>query len=149
VDDKTRLAYALFLPDESARSAWRFLLAATRFYRSLGISVERVLTDNGACFRSQRFGRCCGLLDMVPKKTRPYRPQTNGKVERLNRTLMEEWAYAQEYASDAQRECALPAYLYYYNNQRRHLGLKGQTPIEALKSSLTCRETTASITQYR
>ena len=142
VDDASRIAFAAFMPDERASSAVAFLKRARRFYRRLGIKrLERVLTDNGSCFRSRLWKGYCLAQGAKPCYSRPYHPQTNGKAERLIRTMLEEWAYAQSFTSDAERERALEPFLYYYNTQRHHLGLGGQTPAEA---SATCLGSTAS-----
>jgi transposase InsO family protein len=129
VDDHTRLAYAEELPDESSGTAAAFLRRAWRFYASHGIAVERVLTDNGACYRSRDFAAACDELGIGHRFTRPYRPQTNGKVERMNRTLLAEWAYASRFNDTAERIAALPAYLDFYNRRRPHWSLNGQPPI--------------------
>ena len=92
-----------------------------------GLTVKRVLTDNGSCYRSHAFQDALGP-DITHKRTRPYRPQTNGKVERFNRTMLEEWAYARPYNSEAERVAAFPAWLHDYNHHRGHTSLKGQPP---------------------
>jgi transposase InsO family protein len=129
VDDHTRLAYAEELPDESPATAVAFLERTWRFYASHGITIERILTDNGTCYRSRAFAAACDELGIGHRFTRPYRPQTNGKVERMNRTLLAEWAYARAFHDTAQRIASLPGYLDYYNRHRPHWSLNGQPPI--------------------
>jgi transposase InsO family protein len=129
IDDATRLGFARIYPDETADSALAFLVACDRFYRRHGIRIERVLTDNGTCFK-----RCwrerCDQLEIGVRKTRPYRPQTNGKAERFIRTLLERWAYAYSYDNEHQRAQALPNALTSYNRYRPHRALRGQTPLQ-------------------
>ena len=129
VDDHSRLAYAEELPDEAPATTAAFLHRAVRFYAAHGITVERVLTDNGTAYRSSGFAVACDELGIGHRFTRPYRPQTNGKVERLNRTLLAEWAYAHPYRDTAERIALLPAFLDYYNQVRPHWALSGQPPI--------------------
>ncbi|WP_030874225.1 IS481 family transposase, partial [Streptomyces sp. NRRL F-2747] len=107
VDDHSRLAYSEALPDERQHTAIAFWQRANAFFAGHGITVERVLTDNGSCYKSKLFTRALAATGITHKKTRPYRPQTNGKVERFNRTLLDEWAYLQPYASNHQRDEAL------------------------------------------
>jgi transposase InsO family protein len=127
VDDHSRLAYTEILPDEKKDTAAGFWGRANAFFESAGITVQRVLTDNGSCYRSRTFAEALGP-GIRHKRTRPYRPQTNGKVERYNRTMLEEWAYARPYASEAERIAAFPAWLHGYNHHRGHTSLKGQPP---------------------
>jgi len=129
VDDHTRLAFAEELPDETPATAAGFLHRAWRFYASHGITIERILTDNGGCYRSAAFAEACDALGVGHRFTRPYRPQTNGKVERMNRTLLAEWAYARPFEDTAERIADLPAYLDFYNRRRPHWSLNGQPPI--------------------
>jgi transposase InsO family protein len=129
VDDHSRLAYAEELPDESPATAAAFLQRAFRFYASHGITIERVLTDNGTAYRSRGFAEACDELGIGHRFTRPYRPQTNGKVERLNRTLLAEWAYARPFRDTAQRIAQLPQYIDFYNRRRPHWSLSGQPPM--------------------
>ncbi len=127
VDDYSRLAYTEILSDERKDTAARFWERARAYFASCGITVTRVLTDNGSCYRSRAFAAALG--DGVKhKRTRPYRPQTNGKVERYNRTLLDEWAYARPYTSETDRVAAFPAWLHHYNHHRGHTSLKGQPP---------------------
>ena len=127
VDDHSRLAYTEILADEKKETAAGFWERANTYFESVGITVKRVLTDNGSCYRSHAFKDALGP-GIKHKRTRPYRPQTNGKVERYNRTMLEEWAYAKPYASEAERIAAFPAWLHDYNQHRGHTSLKGQPP---------------------
>ena len=129
VDDHTRLAYAEELPDESPQTTAAFLHRAWRFYASHGITIERLLTDNGNGYRSADFAAACDELGIGHRFTRPYRPQTNGKAERMVRTLLNEWAYARAFEDTADRIAQLPQFLDFYNRVRPHWGLSGQPPI--------------------
>lgn len=131
VDDHSRLAYSEILTDERKETAAAFWGRANTFFADHGIVVKRVLTDNGSCYRSRLFADALGKK-IKHKKTRPYRPQTNGKVERFNRTLSQEWAYAQTYFTDEARAATYPSWLHHYNHHRPHTGIKGKTPIERL-----------------
>jgi transposase InsO family protein len=133
VDDATRLGFARLYPEETAASALDFLAACERFYGRHGIGIERVLTDNGKCFK-RRWQEGCGERAIKAKRTRPYRPQTNGKVERFIRTLLETWAYARSYADDRTRTAALSPALDTYNHSRRHRALGGLTPLERVNN---------------
>ena len=133
IDDASRLGFAALYPDETADSALAFLDQAVRFYRRHGIEVERVLTDNGKCFK-RRWGDACAQHQIRVKKTRPYRPQTNGKAERFIRTLLERWAYADPYTHERERAAALPAALDSYNRHRPHRALAGQTPFQRVNN---------------
>jgi transposase InsO family protein len=123
VDACTRIAYSEVLGDEQATTAAGFWARAVAFFATLGIGVERVLTDNGSCYRSSHFAAALGGVRHT--RTRPYRPQTNGKVERFNRTLLAEWAYARMWSSDGQRTRALTAWLHTYNHHRHHTAIGG------------------------
>jgi transposase InsO family protein len=129
IDDATRLGYGRIYPDETADSALAFLAGCERFYASHGIRIERVLTDNGTCFK-RRWQNACAELTIAVRKTRPYRPQTNGKAERFIRTLLERWAYAYSYPTETERAAALPDALASYNRYRPHRALGGQTPLQ-------------------
>jgi transposase InsO family protein len=126
VDDHSRLAYSEILADERKETAAAFWRRAEAWFAGCGITVQRVLTDNGSCYRSRDFAAALGPI--THKRTRPYRPQTNGKVERFNRTLLEEWAYARPYQSEQQRLAAFPTWLHFYNHHRGHTALAGQPP---------------------
>jgi hypothetical protein len=126
VDDHSRLAYTEILPDERKATAAAFWDRAAAWFAEQGIpSIARVLTDNGSCYRSRDFAAALAATDTIHKRTRPYRPQTNGKVERFNRTLLDEWAYAQPYPSETARRAALPDWLHYYNHHRGHTAIGG------------------------
>ena len=127
IDDHSRLAYSEILPDERKETAAGFWERAHAFFTAAGITVTRVLTDNGSCYRSNAFTQALGPT-ITHKRTRPYRPQTNGKVERFNKTMLEEWAYAQPYTSETQRVEAFNHWLHHYNHHRGHTALKGQPP---------------------
>jgi transposase InsO family protein len=132
VDDHSRLAYSEIHPDETRASCLAFLFNALRFFRRHGMHVERVMTDNGPAFKSRRYARALRRLDIRHKRTRPYTPRTNGKVERFVQTSLREWAYARAYDTSDQRRAELPAFLYRYNWQRPHGGINGATPISRL-----------------
>jgi transposase InsO family protein len=129
VDDYSRLAYAEVLPDEKATTTVGFLRRAVDFYGRHGIRVERVLTDNGAGYRSTIHALACRALRIRHLRTRPYRPQTNGKAERFIRTLLHGWAHGAIYRSSAERTAALDGWLWHYNHRRRHSALGHQAPI--------------------
>ncbi|MFB7111411.1 integrase core domain-containing protein, partial [Streptomyces sp. NPDC056291] len=128
VDDHSRLAYSEIHTDEKKETATTFWTRAHTFYAQAGITVERVLTDNGSCYRSRDWRDALAAAGIAHKRTRPYRPQTNGKVERFNRTLLDEWAYARPYRSEQERRDAFPSWLHTYNHHRGHTALKGQPP---------------------
>jgi transposase InsO family protein len=128
VDDHSRLAYSEIHPDEKKETATGFWKRAHAFFARAGISVERVLTDNGSCYRSRHWRDHLAAAGVTHKRTRPYRPQTNGKVERFNRTLLDEWAYARPYRSEQERRDAFPGWLHTYNHHRGHTALKGKPP---------------------
>lgn len=132
VDDHSRLAYSEILADERKETASCFWDRAEGFFAAHGITVKRVLTDNGSCYRSKEFAKALGT-GVKHKRTRPYRPQTNGKVERFNRTLATEWAYAHTYTSDEARAATYDDWLHHYNHHRTHTGIGGKTPIERLR----------------
>lgn len=129
VDDYSRLAYAEVLPDERQETAVGFLERAVAFYRRHGIRVERLLTDNGSAYVSAVHARTCRRLGIRHLRTRPYRPQTNGKAERFIRTLLAGWAYGAVYRSSDERTAALDGWLHYYNHRRRHSALGRQPPV--------------------
>jgi transposase InsO family protein len=132
IDDATRLAYAEALPDEKAATAVGFLKRALRFFARHGIQVEAVMSDNGSCYRSKLHAFCCRLLGLRHLRTRPYRPQTNGKAERFIRTMLAEWAYAAVYRNSDERTAALDGWLWRYNHRRPHGALNRQTPAARL-----------------
>ena len=132
VDDASRAAYTAILPDETAESAVEFLWFTVAWHASHGIKVERVLTDNGACYKSWKFRDACREFGIRHKRTRPYRPQTNGKAERFIRTALQEWAYAQTYTHSWQRTAYLPVWTHRYNFQRPHTALGRKPPASRL-----------------
>jgi len=133
VDDATRLAYVEVLPDEKATTAIGFLRRALDFYRSHGVEVERLMTDNGSAYVSVAHAFACKALGVKHLRTRPYRPQTNGKAERFIRTMLREWAYAGVYGSSPERTAALSGWLERYNFRRRHGALGHRPPIARLR----------------
>jgi transposase InsO family protein len=136
LDDATRLVYAELLPDEKGRTAARFLVRALRWFRAQGVIVLRLLTDNGSAYRSKVFGRVARRLAIRHSRTRPYRPQTNGKVERWIRTVLSECLYLEVFASSEDRRLALVRFVGYYNTRRPHLGIGGRTPQQRLSEKL-------------
>ncbi len=129
IDDYSRLAYAEVLGDEKAATIVGFLRRAVAFYRRHGIQVERLLSDNGAGYRSTIHACACRALGIRHLRTRPYRPQTNGKAERFIRTLLNSWAYGAIYGSSRERTAALDGWLWHYNHRRRHSAIGHQPPI--------------------
>jgi transposase InsO family protein len=136
IDDATRLAYVELHDDEKAPTATAFLRRALAFYASYGITVERVMTDNGGAYRSTLHAIACRALGLRHLRTRAYRPQTNGKAERFIRTMLGGWAYGATYASTAERAAALDGWLFHYNHRRRHSALSRQTPVQRLNNLL-------------
>jgi len=132
VDDATRLAYVEVLDDERGATAAGFLRRAVAWFSSMGITVERVLSDNGACYRSRLHALACAELGMRHLFTRPYRPRTNGKAERFIQTMTNRWAYGAIYGSSAERTAALPGWLDHYNFRRRHGSLGHRPPAARL-----------------
>lgn len=129
VDDYSRVAYAEVLPDQRQHTAAAFLRRACAWFAQLGIVVKRVLTDNGSCYNSKLWERVCREMRIRAKKTRPYRPQTNGKAERFIQTLLREWAYARAYRTSNERQAVLPIYLTHYNQHRDHSSLGYRPPM--------------------
>lgn len=132
IDDATRLAYVEVLADEKATTAAGFLRRAVVFYRRHGITVERVMTDNGPAYKSTIHALACRALGLKHLRTRPYRPRTNGKAERFIRTLLGGWAYGAIYASSTERTAALDGWLWTYNHRRPHGSLSHKPPITRL-----------------
>lgn len=126
IDAHSRLAYSELLANERKETAAAFWLRANAWFNTCGFAVQKVLTDNGSCYRSHAFRDALG--DTEHRRTRPYRPQTNGKVERFHRTLVDEWAYARLYTSDAERCAEFLGWLHTYNHHRGHTALGGQPP---------------------
>jgi transposase InsO family protein len=125
VDAHSRLAYSEIHADEQATTAIAFWRRARDFFSSYGITVERVLTDNGSCYRARAFDAELVAAAIKHTRTKPYTPRTNGKVERYNRTLLNEWAYARPYRSEAARTRALDVWLHLYNHHRHHTAIGG------------------------
>jgi transposase InsO family protein len=132
IDDASRIAFVVIKPDEQKESAIAFLEAAVAYYASLGVQVERVMTDNGSCYVSRAFAKACGRLGLKHIRTRPYTPKTNGKAERFIQTSLREWAYACAYDGSECRAAQLPIWLHRYNWHRPHGSLKAKTPISRL-----------------
>ena len=135
IDDASRVAFTQVRPDERAASAWRFLIDAVRYYRSLGIKITGVMTDNGSCYK-KKFNRACRKLGIKHIYTKPYTPRTNGKAERFIQTALREWAYARSYTSSEQRKHHLPAWTHHYNWHRPHASLGYQTPISRISETV-------------
>jgi transposase InsO family protein len=133
VDDHSRVAYLEICADEQAATAVGVLQRAAAWFADQGVTVERVLSDNGSCYRSHAWRDACLNLGITHKRTRPYRPQTNGKSERFHRTLGDGWAYARFYDSEADRRAALPGWIHFYNHHRIHSAIGG-TPISRLNN---------------
>jgi transposase InsO family protein len=136
IDDATRLAYAEVLPNETGHTAAGFLRRAVAYFERFGIRVERLLTDNGSPYRSAIHAVTCAQLAIRHLRTRPYRPQTNGKAERFIRTMLGGWAYGPIYGSTAERTAALDGWLWHYNHRRRHQAIGRQTPAARLNNLL-------------
>lgn len=129
VDDHSRLAFTQVLESERKECAVAFLKEAVAWYRQLGITIERVMTDNGSCYRSRAFNRLCKAMGIRHIYTKPYTPKTNGKAERFIQSSLREWAYAQAYNTSDQRKIELPYWVHHYNWHRPHAGIKKKTPI--------------------
>jgi len=136
IDDASRYAVVVPVPDETAASAVTAIELAAVEFAKLGIRIERVLTDNGSGYVSRAYGRAVAALGAKHKRTRPWRPQTNGKAERVIQTLLREWAYARPYASNAERADALRPFVDFYNRRRPHTALNGRSPIAAVNDVL-------------
>ncbi len=136
VDDRTRIVYSEILTDEKAVTAAGFWTRAAAWYQSIGITPERVITDNGGCYKSGLWHRACQATGTIVKKTRPRRPQTNGKVERFHRILLEEWAYIRPWTSDSQRSAAYDGFIHFYNHHRSHGALGWATPTSIIQDNL-------------
>ena len=132
IDDHSRVAYAEIHDDETSQTATAVLYRAVAWFAARGVIVERVLSDNGSCYRSHLWRDTCAELGITVKKTRPYRPQTNGKIERFHRTMAAGWAFKRFYASETARRRALPAWLHHYNHHRPHTAIGRSTPISRL-----------------
>ena len=136
IDDATRLAYAEVLPDEKATTAIGFLRRAIAFYERHGMHVRELITDNGAPYRSAVHAIACRAIGVRHLRTRPYRPQTNGKAERFIRTMLAGWAYGAIYRNSTERTAALDGWLWTYNHRRPHQAIGRQTPITRMNNLL-------------
>ena len=134
IDDHSRLAYAEICADEKAVTAIGVLRRALAWFTAQGVAVERVLSDNGSAYKSHAWRDACHELGIKHKRTRPYRPQTNGKIERFHRTLADGWAYARFYTSETERRTALPGWLHFYNHHRAHSAIGGRPPVTRLNN---------------
>lgn len=132
VDDASRLSFTEIHPDEKAASAIAHLKAAVAWYASMGVTVARVMTDNGSCYKSHAFKTVCAELGIRHIRTKPYTPKTNGKAERFIQTALREWAYARAYQTSDQRAADLPVWTHLYNWHRPHAALKSKPPISRL-----------------
>ena len=135
IDDHARIGFTDMYPDERKASAVQFLKNTVAYFRSLGVRVKRLLTDNGAAFRSKRFAKACRRLKLKHSFTRPYRPQTNGKAERFIQSALREWAYGIPYNHSSERTDMLERWNHHYNWHRPHQGIKGVAPISRLAQS--------------
>jgi len=133
IDDNSRVAQIDIMPDEKKASAVTVLRNAVTYFKSLGVTVARVMTDNGSCYRSKAFARACRELRIKHLRTRPYTPQTNGKAERFIQTALREWAYATAFETSEQRKAELPTFLHRYNWHRPHAGIANATPISRIQ----------------
>ncbi len=129
IDDHSRIAFSQVLASERKEDAVAFLRAAVAWYRKLGIRIERVMTDNGACYRSRAFSKACAALGLRHLYTRPYTPKTNGKAERFIQSALREWAYGRAYETSEHRKAELPRWLHHYNWHRPHAGINRKPPI--------------------
>jgi len=136
IDDHSRVAYAEVHDNETAATAIGVLTRAVSWYAERGVSIERVLSDNGSAYRSNAWRAACAQLGIRPRWTRPYRPQTNGKIERFHRTMADGWAFSRLYPSESARRAALPSWLHFYNHHRPHTAIGRIPPIARLSSNL-------------
>lgn len=141
IDDHSRVSFVQVLEDETKQSAVAFLRAAVAHYRSLGVVIKRLLTDNGSAYRSKLFAKTCKELGIKHSFTRCYRPQTNGKAERFIQTCLREWAYGRVWQSSQERTAWLPAFLDYYNTRRPHSALGHKPLFPELKGTTYCKLT--------
>jgi transposase InsO family protein len=132
IDDHSRVAYAEIHDDETAPTAVAVLQRAVGWFSARGVSVEQAISDNGGCYRSRAWAHACRELGIKHRRTRPYRPQTNGKIERFHRTMSAEWAFSQHYRSEAARRSALRAWIHTYNHHRQHSAIGKVPPITRL-----------------
>jgi transposase InsO family protein len=134
IDDHSRVAYAEIHDDETAATAIGVLRNATAWFAAHGVTVQRVLSDNGSAYRSNAWRDACAEMGIKPKRTRPYRPQTNGKIERFHRTMADGWAFARMFTTESARRKALPAWLHEYNHHRPHTAIGSHPPISRLSN---------------
>jgi transposase InsO family protein len=132
IDDASRIAFSRVMKDERKASAVAFLKAAVAYYASLGVTIERVMTDNGSCYKSFAFRKACKKLGLKHIRTKPYTPKTNGKAERFIQTSLREWAYARAYNTSDERAAELPRWLHCYNRHRPHGSIGSKPPISRL-----------------
>ena len=132
IDDNSRVAYAEIHDDETAATATAVFQRSISWFAARGVTVERVLSDNGSCYRSRLWKKTCADLGVTAKYTRPYRPQTNGKIERFHRTMALEWAFSRHYTSEQARRTALPGWLHTYNHHRQHSAIGRNVPFSRL-----------------
>jgi len=132
IDDASRVAFSRIMKDERKESAVAFLEAAVAYYANLGVTVERVMTDNGSCYQSRAFAKACKKLGLKHIRTKPYTPKTNGKAERFIQTSLREWAYARAYNTSRERAADLPAWLHRYNWHRPHGSIGSMPPISRI-----------------
>lgn len=135
IDDHARIGFTDMYPDEGKESAVQFVRNAVAYFKSLGVPIKRLLTDNGSAFRSKDFAQACTELNLSHRFTRPYRPQTNGKAERFIQSALREWAYGFVYQNSRQRTEQLDAWIHHYNWHRPHQGIGGVPPMTRLKTS--------------
>ena len=136
LDDHSRVAYAEIHDDETAATAIGVLQRAASWFLDHGVTVERVLSDNGPAYKSHAWRDACNELGIQPKRTRPYRPQTNGKIERFHRTMADGWAFTKHYSTESARRAALPAWLHFYNHHRPHTAIGKQPPISRIPNNV-------------
>ena len=136
IDDHSRVAYSDIFPNEKAKSAVQHLIATVRYFKTFSVKIDRVMTDNGPCYKSGAFARACRRLGIKHLRTKPYTPQTNGKAERFVQTTIREWAYAMEYQTSEQRKADLPKWLHRYNWHRPHAALDKKPPISRIGQDL-------------
>ena len=141
IDDRTRVVYSEIHTNEQAVTAVGFWQRAHAWFAAHGITVERVLTDNGSAYKSYLWRDTLLAAGITPKRTRPYRPQTNGKIERFHRILLEEWAYIRDWSTDTDRSAAYDNFLHFYNHHRAHGALDWSTPIDCLQDNVTDQHT--------
>jgi transposase len=135
IDDNSRVAYAEIHDDEKAETAIGVLQRAVSWFADHDVTVERVLSDNGSAYRSHAWRNACAELSIRPKHTRPYRPQTNGKIERFHRTLADGWAFSKHYSTESARRAALPSWLHFYNHHRPHTAIGKLPPISRISNN--------------